>query len=291
MWFFFSNFFGGVYALKVGKKISLRVNTDDNNIHHDTSLWFFRFSTVLLTFLGNKKHLNRIQHFVGRLNVRFRYVNVANRGGSKVAEWSWRSEPGHAYGKGGLSYWLCDDGGSFVHTLWTFAGKRRCSCQISPRVFPKIPSHLRWFSGKKNLRMSKALLKKRDKRVRLAEAIAVSWRKEVPQPSALLRQHLDHHLPQEERDKLISRYHPTVAQVGVQGAWPSWSPFLGQKPELSGITGVAWEALVTKPWFLTIRPRTAFGTSLSQFSWSTKELYYLLKIMRSQRSTAVGLRD
>ena len=41
---------------------------------------------MLITFLGNKKHLNRIQHFVGRFNVRFRYVNTAYRGGSKVAE-------------------------------------------------------------------------------------------------------------------------------------------------------------------------------------------------------------
>lgn len=110
MWFFFflikyviffSNFLGGVYALRVGKKIPLRVNTDDNNIHRDTSLWLFRFSTVLITFLGNKKHLNGIQHFVGRLNVRFRYVNVANRGGSKVAEWSWRSEQGTPMAKQG----------------------------------------------------------------------------------------------------------------------------------------------------------------------------------------------
>lgn len=83
---FFFQFFLGVYALRVGKKIPLRVNTDDNNIHSDTSLQFFRFSTVLITFLGNKKHLNRIQHFVGRLNAHFRYENIGNRGGSKVAE-------------------------------------------------------------------------------------------------------------------------------------------------------------------------------------------------------------
>lgn len=86
MRFFFSNFFLGVYALRVGKKIPLRVNTDDNNIHSDTSLRFFRFSTVLITFSGNKKHLNRIQHFVGRLNAHFRYENIGNRGDSKVAE-------------------------------------------------------------------------------------------------------------------------------------------------------------------------------------------------------------
>ena len=239
MWFFFPIFFFlGVYALRVGKKIPLRVNTHDNNIHRYTSLWFFRFSTMLITFLGNKKHLNRIQHFVGRFNVRFRYVNTAYRGGSKVAEWSWCSEPGHACSKAGLSYWLCDDGGSFFHTLWTFSGKRRCSCQISPRVFPKTLSHPQWFSGKKNLRMSKAPLKKRDKRVRLAEAIAVSWRKEVPQSFALLRQDLGHPLPQEERDMLISRYHPTAAQIGVQGAWSSWSPSLGQN--LNSLGPQAW---------------------------------------------------
>lgn len=52
-------------------------------------------------------------------------------------------------------------------------------------------------------------------------------------------------------------------------------PFSGTKPGLSGILGMTCVALVKKPWFLIIKPQTAFGKLLPQFPGAAEELLFI----------------